>query len=286
MPRSLLITGSSTGIGEACALHFDRAGWRVFAGVRTEADGARLAARASSRLRPVLIDVAVPTSIAAAAARVSAELGDAGLDGLVNNAGIALGGPLEYFPPEELRRVLEVNVVGLLAVTQAMLPALRRARGRIVNIGSIAGRVTSPMIGPYSASKHAVEALTDALRMELAGAGIQVSVVEPGAVATPIWDKAEAQRQADRGIPEEGRERYRMFRSAMGRVIQSSARRGVPPEVVAGVVEHALTASRPRTRYLVGLDARVRLLLQQLLPRRWMDRLILRFFRRMAEERR
>ncbi|PYR57414.1 MAG: short-chain dehydrogenase/reductase, partial [Acidobacteria bacterium] len=165
--RRVLITGSSTGIGEACARRLDAAGWRVFAGVRREEDGQRLRAGMSSRLTPVLLEVTDAASMARAARTIGVEGADAGLDGLVNNAGIAVAGPLEYLPIADFRRQLEVNVVGPLAVTQALLPAIRARRGRIVLMGSIAGRMTVPFLGPYSASKFALEAMADALRVEL-----------------------------------------------------------------------------------------------------------------------
>src|SRR5919198_2886732 len=199
---SCLITGASTGIGEACALRLDARGWRVFAGVRREEDAARLRSQLSERSQPVIVDVTDPASIARATATVSSVLKEEGLAGLVNNAGIAVAGPLEFLSLEEFRRQLEVNVTGQLAVTQACLPQLRRGRGRIVFMGSIAGRVTFPMMGPYSASKHALEALADALRVELQPWGMHVSIVEPGSIATPIWRKGEeAAAQASARFP-------------------------------------------------------------------------------------
>ena len=280
MTRTVLITGCSSGIGEACALQLDRSGWVVFAGVRREEDGLRLSRASSGRLVPTRIDVSDPRSVSEAARRVSERVGDAGLQGLVNNAGIAGGGPLEYVRLDEFRYLFEVNVFGLLGVTQAFLPLLHQGRGRIVNIGSIAGKVTTPLLGPYCASKHAVEAMSDALRMELVQAGLYTSVVEPGVVATPIWDKAAEGPSPFEQMPPEGMARYGRMAAAFARMIQGAPKRAVPMSAVTDVVEHALTAARPRPRYLVGRDARVRLMLQTLLPRRWMDWLILRVFRR------
>jgi NAD(P)-dependent dehydrogenase (short-subunit alcohol dehydrogenase family) len=285
-PRSLVITGASTGIGEACALRFDRLGWRVFAGVRRQEDGTRLAARTSERLRWLLLDVTDPASISAAAASVTAQLGDEALHGLVNNAGIAVGGPIEYIAAEDLRHQFDVNVFGLVAVTQAFLPLVRRSRGRIVNIGSIAGRVTSPLVGPYCASKHAVEAVSDALRLELAPWGISTSVVEPGVVATPIWDKGSAQMDVTFGrMPAEAGERYATLIRAFRSILRTAPRRAVAPEQVVRAVEHALTSARPRHRYLIGTDARLRLALQTILPRRWMDAIVLGVLRRAGAAR-
>jgi len=183
---SALVSGASTGIGEACALHLDRLGWRVFAGVRRQADGERLQAQSSARLTPVSLDITDEAEVAAAAKAVAEALDGGGLSGLVNNAGIGLGGPVEYLPLDHWRRQLEVNVLGQLAVTQALMPLIRNATGRIVFIGSISGRVATPMLAPYSASKHALEAICESMRHELRPFGIRTVLVEPGAIKTPI----------------------------------------------------------------------------------------------------
>src|SRR5688500_3137446 len=183
---AVVITGASTGIGHACALDLDSHGCHVFAGVRREEDAERLRSERAF-IEPVRIDVTDADSIASARDRVGEAVGAAGLAGLVNNAGIAVPGPLEHLPIDELRRQLEVNLVGQVAVTQAFIPMLRTSRGRIVNIGSIGGRVALPMLGPYAASKHAIEGVSDSLRRELPPWGIEVSVVRPGPIATEIW---------------------------------------------------------------------------------------------------
>ena len=227
--ESVLITGASTGIGEACALHLDQLGWRVFAGVRKDADGDALRAKASARLLPVRIDVVDAASIAAAREVVLRELGDRGLDGLVNNAGIAIAAPLEFVPIEDLRRQLEINVIGQIAVTQAFLAPIRKARGRVVNMGSIGGRLATPFLGPYNASKFALEALTDSLRAELRPWGIQVAVIEPGSIATPIWEKSTA--EADRmeaTLPPEGHALYGKAIKALRAFAEITARQGAP----------------------------------------------------------
>jgi NAD(P)-dependent dehydrogenase (short-subunit alcohol dehydrogenase family) len=281
-PRSVLVTGASTGIGEVIARRLDARGWRVFAGVRADADAARLREGATPALTPVTLDVADPGQVAAAAARVREAAGGR-LDGLVNNAGIAVGGPLEFVPLDAVRRQFEVNVVGLLAVTQAALPLLREARGRIVNIGSIAGRATAPLVGPYGASKHAVEAFTDALRLELHDAGIEVSVVEPGAVRTPIWRKGlEAHARARETLPPRALALYGERLDLFAKLLAMNDRRGVDPGLVADAVVHALEARRPRTRYLVGTDARIRAAMRWLLPDRWGDAVLRAFLRRAA----
>jgi NAD(P)-dependent dehydrogenase (short-subunit alcohol dehydrogenase family) len=277
MSGAVLVTGASSGIGRKAALLLDRDGYRVFAGVRREPDGESLRREASERLTPVLLDVTDAASIAAAAKEIEAELAGAGLAGLVNNAGIGVGGPLEFLPLEELRRVLEVNAVGVVAVTQACLPLLRRARGRVVVVGSISGRLSVPFGGPYCASKFAVEALCDSLRMELAPWGMQVSLVEPGDVDTPIWEKT--QGYADRmlaKLPQAARELYADAIVAVRRQLDQSARGASPPEACARAIAHALSARRPRTRYLVGTDARIQAAVVRFLPDRLRDRLVTR----------
>jgi NAD(P)-dependent dehydrogenase (short-subunit alcohol dehydrogenase family) len=272
---AVVITGASTGIGEACALHLDKLGFRVFAGVRKRADGDALKQKSSDRLTPLPIDVTKAGTIASAAATVAAATEDAGIAGLVNNAGIAVAGPLEFLPVDEIRKEFEVNVFGLLAVTQAFLPLVRKGRGRIVNIGSIAGRSALPFAGAYASSKFALEGLTDALRVELMRWDIRVSIVEPGGIATPIWEKSRA-KGADiaRGLPPQARELYGWAFDAMRTVAEHAARTASPVEMVARAVAHALTAKRPKTRYLVGRDAERRALFQRL-PDRLRDRIIL-----------
>lgn len=272
---AVVITGASTGIGEACAIRLDRLGFQVFAGVRGQADGDRLRAEASERLTPIMLEVTDAGQIAAAAETVGAAVGDAGLAGLVNNAGIALGGPLEFLPLDDLRRQLEINVVAQIAVTQAFLPLLRRGRGRVVNMGSVAGRSTVPFLGPYHAAKHALEALTDVLRMELVPWGIEVSIVEPGNVATPIWEKSIAVADEMRKeFPPEAEGFYGRSMNALRKGAHLAGVNGISAEVVANAVEHALTAEKPKTRYLVGRDARIRAMVQ-LIPDRIRDRIIL-----------
>jgi NAD(P)-dependent dehydrogenase (short-subunit alcohol dehydrogenase family) len=267
-----LITGASTGIGRASALRLASAGWTVLAGVRDAAAGESLAQAApGGRVRALTLDVTDPAQIAAAAT----ELPQEGLHALVNNAGIGIGGPLEVISDADLRRQFDVNVFAQIAVTRAMLPALRRAGGRIVFISSIGGLVALPFTAPYGASKHAIEAFGDALRVELHSSGIQVALVEPGSVATPIWDKSRA--QADRvAIPPELQEQYGRIPAAMDKVLEDTARRGVPAEQVAATIERALTARRMRARYLVGRDAQAMLALRRLLPARVFDRFVRR----------
>lgn len=267
--RRVLVTGASSGIGEACALRLARGGWYVYAGVRSTADGERLREAGGGRIEPVRVDVTDAASISAAASW----LGEAPLHGLVNNAGIALALPLELLPLDELRRQLEVNLVGQVALTQAFLPQLRAARGRIVFVGSVAGRSSLPFLGAYAASKHALEAVADALRVELRPFGVGVSIVEPGTIATPIWRKGgELFQQLAAGMGDELVRLYGERMAAFRDAAAAAGRRGEPPERVAAVVERALTAARPRARYLVGRDARRRTRIERL-PARLRDRL-------------
>ena len=267
MTRTVLVTGASSGIGEASALHLRRAGWRVLAGVRRDEDAERLRA---AGLEPLMLDVTNADHVAAAAETIA----DEPLHGLVNNAGIALAIPLEFIPLDELRRQLEINVIGQLAVTQALLPALRRGPGRVVNMGSIAGRSALPFMGPYAASKHAVEALSDTLRLELRPWGIHVIVIEPGSIATPIWTRSAAAADAIMArLPPEATALYGARVAAFRRLAAARGAKGAPVATVAAAVERALTAPRPRPRVLVGSDARVRASFE-ILPVRLRDRLV------------
>ena len=270
---AVVVTGASTGIGEACALQLDRMGFSVFAGVRREADGNALEQKASGRLTPVFIDVADEVSIASAVETVSAAVGDAGLAGLVNNAGIAVPAPIELVPLDALRRQLEVNVIGQVSVTQAFLPLVRNAQGRIVNMGSIAGRLAVPFLGPYCMSKFAMEAMTDALRVELRPWGIKVSLVEPGRIATPIWGKGIT---TGHELMKDGATLYGPLAAAIEGAVSKADGRGIHPDKVAEVVAHALTSRRPKTRYLVGLDAHIQATLANLVPDWLLDGLIMR----------
>lgn len=287
---AVLVTGASKGIGEACTLRLARDGFRVYAGVRREEDGLALIRSGGAGIVPLLLDVTSAEHIAAAAVQIDEETGERGLQALVNNAGVALAGPLEYLPLDELRRQMEINFIGQLAVTQAMLPLVRRARlsrqsdfrgGRIVFMSSIAGRSALPFTGAYGASKHALEAAADALRVELMPSGITVSLVEPGVIMTPIWKtSAQVAEENLKRMPPQMEEYY-------GRAMEGLRKRvgrgmkGLPPEKVADAVAHALMSKRPRARYLVGRDARMRLLMDSVLPVSLRDRVIAAMVRRM-----
>lgn len=278
-PRTVVITGASSGIGAACARHLDGLGFTVWAGIRRQEDGDELARVTSSRLRPLMLDVTDPDSIAAAGRTLAEVLGEAGLAGLVNNAGISVAGPLELLPLSDVRTQFEVNLFGALAMTQTLLPLLRRGRGRLVNISSIAGRAATPFLGAYCGSKFALEAMSDALRLELAPWGITVSLVEPGAVQSQIWQRGTM--AATRILGEVAPESFQLYAQPLSRmqeVIGQAAKRAIPAEAVARAVAHALTATHPHIRYLVGKDARFRALLKWMLPDRAQDRLLAWFF--------
>jgi NAD(P)-dependent dehydrogenase (short-subunit alcohol dehydrogenase family) len=278
---AVLVTGASKGIGEACTLLLAREGYVVYAGVRREEDGEALQQRGGDAVIPIMLDVTRDDQVAAAAARIAEETGGRGLQALVNNAGVAIAGPMEFLPMDELRRQMDINFIGQIAVTQAMLPLLRQAndggsesaRGgaRIVFMSSISGRTALPLMGAYAASKFAMEAAADSMRVELRPFGIRVVLVEPGVITTPIW--ATARETGDRNIarmPPEAQTYYGRMLDALRRRV-GSGMRGNPPERVAQVVLRAIAGRNPRPRYMVGNDARARLLMHRLLPNRVED---------------
>jgi NAD(P)-dependent dehydrogenase (short-subunit alcohol dehydrogenase family) len=272
---TVVVTGASTGIGRVTALRLASVGFTVLAGVRKEEDGEALRS-ADARVEPVRLDVTDAEQVAALAARV----GSGPLAGLVNNAGIAVAGPLEGIPLDEIRRLYDVNVFGLIAVTQALLDPIRAARGRIVNIGSIGGRIHTPFVGPYTSSKAAVRSLTFVLRRELRPWHIDVSLVEPGALDTPIWAKGEA--EADDtidGLPARIRTLYARQLEALRSGVQRTGQSAEPVDLAADAVEHALTAKRPRPVYTVGRNARIQGVISAVLPPRAMDLLVARAMR-------
>jgi NAD(P)-dependent dehydrogenase (short-subunit alcohol dehydrogenase family) len=280
MDRSILVTGASTGIGRAAALALLGEGFTVFAGVRDDAAAARLRGQApagtGSRLQTLALDVTDAGQVRAAAHHLDRELGTAGLWGLFNNAGISVNGPIEHLGLEGLRRQLEVNVIGQVAMTQAMIPLLRRARGRVVTTGSVAGFIALPGLAPYAMSKHAMEAFSDSLRRELRPWGIEVSLLEPGAIATDIWQKG--QRDADeveRAWPPEVVEHYGPLIAALRKAAAMSERRASPTDVVTRAVVHAFTAAKPRTRYRMGRDSSVQKVIS-MLPDRWADAVLMK----------
>ena len=272
--KSVVITGTSTGIGRAAALLLDREGWRVFAGVRRDEDGESLRKESSERLTASRIDVTDSNLIASSARRVGEADGDSGLDGLVNNAGIGFGGPIEFTNLEQMRAGFEVNVFGPIAVSQAFLPLLRLGGtdARVVNISSGAGRIAMPLLGPYCSSKFALEAISDAMRVELRGFGIKVVVIEPGFIDTPMQTKTQTQVPEEAAATGELGERY--YGKAFQKLQESFARfakNAAPPEKVARQIQRALSAANPRARYTAGPDAKLLSVLNRILPDRLKD---------------
>jgi NAD(P)-dependent dehydrogenase (short-subunit alcohol dehydrogenase family) len=267
--RAVVITGCSTGIGKTCALTLVRAGYHVFAGVRKPEDGEALRREAGEQLSPLLLDVTDGDQVRAAAEQVREALGEDGvLAGLINNAGIAVYGPLELLPIETLRYQYEVNVIGHVAVTQAFIPMLRRDKGRVIIIGSSSGFLTPAFLGPYASSKCALESLADAFRRELLPWGIEVVLMQPGAVITPLWDKSisEGDSWFD-GLPEPLRRLYAKGFGAMRKMFADKSGTGVKAEDLAARVLEALTKKKPKTHYPMGKDTAGYRVLEKLPPR-------------------
>lgn len=255
MIEGIVVSGASTGIGAATIELLAQKGFIAFAGVRTPADARRVAAL-HANVRAVLLDVTSAESIAGATAQVSAT--GIPLLGVVSNAGIALGGPLETLPIDELRRLFEVNVFGALAVVQAFLPMLPEKRGRVVFVGSISGRLATPYVGPYSASKFALRSLSDSMRIELAPTGIAVSLIEPGSVKTPIWQKGrDNQEKLYENLGDNPRPHYRPALEAVVNATNYEEEHGMPVEVVSQSIYRALTDAKPKLQHLLGTPARL-----------------------------
>jgi NAD(P)-dependent dehydrogenase (short-subunit alcohol dehydrogenase family) len=277
--RTTVITGASTGIGRATPLHLARRGWQVFAGVRKEQDAESLRSESVPLLRSLMIDVTDGGSIERAAAEVRAVLDGRGLDGLVNNAGVGVAVPVEYVRLDVLRANFEVNVFGQIAVIQALLPLVRAAKGRIVNIGSVGDRLTIPFGGVLCGSKSAFASLNDALRLELHAFGIHVALVEPASIHTPAVEKTLGDMErtiAD--LPAEGAARYGVMLRAFAERAYRREKAGTSPDAVARTVEHALMDARPRARYLVGKDSTLLATLARFMPMRLLDAVRLRIF--------
>ena len=266
---TVLVTGASRGIGRAIVDRMLADGWDVVAGVRSSEHADALRA---PKVTPIILDVANAEHLQALPDQLPPRL-----DAVVNNAGVVVGNPVEALGLEELRHQFEVNVVGQVGVTQAVLPRLRESKGRIVMMSSVSGRVSTPYLGAYNASKFALEALGDALRIELRPWGIRVSLVEPGAIDTDIWRGAlDTADEGERSMSAEHRALYGSALAGLRKTIKRTQKQTSPPEKVAAAVHAALTAPRPRERYLVGVDARVQLALRVVLPTRGFDAAIAR----------
>lgn len=274
-----VVTGVSTGIGRAVAKSLIDAGWRVFGSVRKEKDGAEAKAALGPEFRPLIFDVTDEQAIRAAAAEVDAALGGVTLKGLVNNAGIAMAGPVGYLPAADLERQLDVNLYGPLRVIQAFLPMLgtdrkyRGAPGRIVNMSSVAGKMASPFMAPYAISKHALEALSESLRRELLLHGVDVVIIGPGAVKTPIWAKAD-----ELDISKYEKTEYGPYLEKMKGAMQAFGAEGLEAEMVGDLVRDVLTALRPKPRYAILKNKFLMWTLPNLLPRRAVDAMVAKRF--------
>jgi NAD(P)-dependent dehydrogenase (short-subunit alcohol dehydrogenase family) len=254
--RGVIVTGASSGIGLECARWLSSRGFHVFAGIRKKPDAERLEKLAPGRITPVLLEVTDAASIRSAVKAIAKCPGGVVPYGLVNNAGISIAGPLELLPMESFRSQIEVNLIGQLAVTQAFLPLLRARHGRVILMGSILGRFALPFLGAYSCAKFALEALAESLGMELAGTGVSVSIVEPGNVSTPIWQKSKGTALGIAGDMSETRwDIYRDGARGFLGYTERAAKNGIPPRKVAQAVEKALRARTPRKRYTVGMDS-------------------------------
>jgi NAD(P)-dependent dehydrogenase (short-subunit alcohol dehydrogenase family) len=272
--RHVVVTGASSGIGRATAVRLAAAGWHVYAGVRNLAD-----APTAPTITPLLFDVTNLEQTRTAAATVAEHVGAAGLNALVDNAGIGVALPMELISRESLRWQLEVNVVGQVAVTQAFLPLLRQASGRLVIIGSIGDRFTPPFGGPLAASKSAIGTIADAFRQELAPWGINVVLLEPASIRTDAIDKLRRDsKSAAEGFSPDGRELYGATYRAMIEAALKREDKGSPPAVVADKVQTVLTLRRPRARYLVGKDAQLLANLVRFVPTSTLDALRRRIF--------
>ena len=252
--KAIVITGASTGIGKACALHLDKLGFNVYAGVRKQTDGDNLKKEASENFSPIILDVTSEKSISDAVSLIEKETGGE-VFGLINNAGIGRSGVLEVTPVAEIHKVMDVNVVGLMAMTKAMIPMLRKNKGRIINIGSAAGHLAAPGASVYAASKFAVRAITDSLRLELKPFGMSVVLVAPGAVESEIWEKGKAYKNKLRNsMKPEIIQLYATLIKFGDNLINELKK--IPADEVANSVTQALTSPKPKRYYLVGDDAR------------------------------
>jgi NAD(P)-dependent dehydrogenase (short-subunit alcohol dehydrogenase family) len=271
---AILITGASSGIGKATALYLNHRGYHVFAGVRKEHQAEDLAKETSSEIQPVILDVTQKDQILAVIDRISdyAHSNLTGLVGVINNAGIAVSGPLEFIPQEKLREQFQVSVFGQLAVIQAALPLLRQEGGRIINIGTGGCHLAPPFLGPYVAAKIAMEALNDVLRRELQAWGIRVINVAPGAIETPIWEKGMSTAiQSFRDLPEKARYLYQASFEKGLALMARFQRRAIPPHAVARTIGRALESKHPRLHYYVGTGALVAFLIPRIVPQRIAD---------------
>jgi NAD(P)-dependent dehydrogenase (short-subunit alcohol dehydrogenase family) len=277
--KYVVITGVSTGIGYDAARYLTEKGWHIFGSVRKQADADRVQSELGQSFTPLIFDVTDHEAIKTAASQVANVVGDTGLWGLVNNAGIAVAGPLMHLPIEDFRQQIEVNLISQLAVTQSFLPLLGAKKdaanaaphppGRIVNISSVSGKIAYPFLGPYAASKHALEAFSDVLRRELLIYGIDVIVIQPASIRTPIWDKAgdlDPARFADTD--------YAEILGPVQKTLVRQGQTGIAVEKVSELIWKALSEERPKTRYALPRKFLTGWLIPRLLPDRMLDKIM------------
>jgi NAD(P)-dependent dehydrogenase (short-subunit alcohol dehydrogenase family) len=275
--RSVVITGASRGIGRTTALLLDRSGFKVFAGVRRPEDGEQLVRKSKGNIFPVVLDVTKQDTVDSAAVRIADVLRNSGLWGLVNNAGIAVAGPMEFMPMERIREQFEINFFGQISVTQIFLPLIRQGKGRIVNISSKEGILAMPLVGPYCASKFALEAFSDALRLELKQWDIPVSIIQPGSIATQIIEQSiSSAEECVRDLPRHAGELYNECFIAARKTAAKVLKTAIPPDKVAGTILKALTDKKPKSRYTVGIDAGALSIMKKFLSDNMMDKIILK----------
>lgn len=273
-PNAILITGCSTGFGRATALHFAKLGWKIFATVRKEADGQSLLNEKVGDIVPLICDIANESQVQELGRAVAAQT--PGLEALVNNAGTAFAAPLELLPISELRTQLEINFIAHVAVTQAVMPLLKAAKGTIINVSSVGGRIVSPLLGAYSASKFALEAISDALRVELAPFGVKVVVIEPGGSPTAIWEtslKRATTMLAERGLDPSA---YARLIDVVEKTAKQRATVGFPPQLFADMVEKILTHPNPQARYPIPNGIAWAIRLRRFAPDWLWDRIVRR----------
>jgi len=278
--KYVLITGASTGIGEASALEMANNGWYVFAGVRKKEDGEKLQEKAGRAIIPLILDVTKKEDIKEAEKRVQEIVENIGLAGLVNNAGIAIPGPLEILPIEDIKQQIQVNLLGVIVMIQTFLPLIRVSQGRIVVIGSNSGFWCEPFLSIYGATKFGLEGIVDALRLELRPWNINVSIIEPGCIRTPIYEKSrESISKLQDKTPIEKQNLYAKAINALLSSVDIAEKIAVSPEKVAKAVRHALESRRPKTRYRVGIDSKIESFLIKFIPDHLRDYIIRKLMR-------
>jgi short-subunit dehydrogenase len=275
MNRSLIISGTSSGIGKACVKSLDERGFKIFAAVRNIKDYKKIKSETSKNIIPLLLDLGDEKTIRSAYSVVSENVGESGLYGLVNNAAIAIGGPMEFMPLKDIRRQFEINLFGQIAMIQTFLPLLRKGGGRIINISSTNGWISFPFMGIYCATKYALEAISDALRLELQKWSIPVSVINPNKIISPIWEKSiEITNRLFNGLPGDARSYYDTVLSGVIKTIRKTADTALSPDIIVEAVYHALTAKRPKTSYLPSFETKILFLISRILPKKILNIMI------------